>query len=394
MTIAQGIVYAVDQGADIINCSFGFRNDDEFYFRPKLVAEALQYAHQNGVLCVVAAGNVNEHISRHTPARVVTALTVGATTQHDEKTDFSNFGVDLSAPGGGYVNESWSGFADSYNILSVVGEHSTMSKVSPHLNVAPGYHRLAGTSLACAYVSGVAALVKSKLPDLSAVNLADLLKRTTRPETQDSNLGAGIVNAKLAVVNTTPQFSPSFKPSYLYGSGQTVFFHIKGFDYENDPLTYGIIDPPPQSVFVARVLDEQRNANGALFAWDTSNFTPPGSVYIVFTVSDGNSTHAEEIRIDVSGYRFYTKPILKNFSIPENPLPLNTQVSASASFYFSYFPYYENIPKAFWFFGDGVIQEGFTCNHTYAKPGTYQAYLLCIGINLTSSIYHREVTVG
>ena len=159
--IALGIRYAVDNGANIINMSFGKKYSPNKH----MVDEAIKYAAEKGVLLVAAAGNdhlnVEEHI--HYPIddldngfKPKNYISVGASSikyDADLPGTFSNYGkksVDLFAPGVDIVSTS------------------------------PGsmYYKANGTSFACPVVSGVAALVWSYYPELTAEQLKKILLKT------------------------------------------------------------------------------------------------------------------------------------------------------------------------------------------------------------------------
>lgn len=162
--IANAIHYAVDNGANIISMSFGKGYSPEF----TQVQEAFGYAASKNVLIVHAAGNEDTDIdvTTHFPTRVKNAaideqvpgwIEVGASFAFKDATlpaKFSNYGklgVDLFAPGV-YIT-------------------STVS-------YGNGYDRYSGTSMATPVVSGVAALLLSQKPGLSAVELKDQLLKT------------------------------------------------------------------------------------------------------------------------------------------------------------------------------------------------------------------------
>ncbi len=132
--IAAGIVYAVDNGARVINLSLGGAPASD------TLCAAVAYAHAAGALVVAATGNSGAAVFY--PAACAGALAVAATDQADGHPSFSNCGpqVALAAPG--------------------VDIYSTWPWVS-------GYFTKSGTSMAAPHVSGVAALVWSRWPDWS-----------------------------------------------------------------------------------------------------------------------------------------------------------------------------------------------------------------------------------
>lgn len=156
--IALAIRYAVDNGANIINMSFG----KSFSPHKKFVDEALRYAEKNNVLVVHSAGNDASNIDKTVqyPSRAFNDgsvapnfITVGATAENRDDffvADFSNYGrknVDLFAPG--------------VDMVSLYPENK--------------YNSGSGTSFSGPVVSGVAALVWSYYPELKASEIKDIL---------------------------------------------------------------------------------------------------------------------------------------------------------------------------------------------------------------------------
>jgi subtilisin family serine protease len=160
--IALAIRYAVNNGANIINMSFG----KDFSPQKKFVDDAARYADLHNVLLCHAAGNESDNIDKieHFPTVYFldggTAkdwITVGANSKTEDKMlcgVFSNYGknnVDLFAPG--------------VKIISL----------TPKGN----YSLAGGTSFSCPVVAGVAALVWSYYPDLSVQELKNILIKST-----------------------------------------------------------------------------------------------------------------------------------------------------------------------------------------------------------------------
>ncbi len=161
--IANAIYYAVDNGAHIINMSFG----KSFSPEKELVDKAVQYAERKGVLLIHAAGNDGEDIDveKNFPTRYYLNgkeasnwLEIGASSWGEGENlvgEFSNYGkktVDLFSPG--------------------VGIYSTV----------PGskYEDAQGTSMAAPAVAGVAAVLKSYFPELTAIQIKMILRSSSR----------------------------------------------------------------------------------------------------------------------------------------------------------------------------------------------------------------------
>lgn len=196
--VALGIRYAVDNGAQIINMSFGKSVSPE----RKMVEDAIRYAEKKGVLLINAAGNEGTDIDSlpHYPSpffmkgtgRASNMITVGASgsTEKTLVASFSNYGdqtVDVFAPG--------------------VGIYATLpeNKYSP----------MSGTSMATPVVVGVAALIKSYYPDLTAKQIKAIIEQSvtkidfpvTKPKSGGKKVAmtdlcrtGGIVNAYNALV--------------------------------------------------------------------------------------------------------------------------------------------------------------------------------------------------
>ena len=143
------IEYAVDEGAKVINCSFGTSS------KSSALQRAVAYAKEEGALLVVAAGNDGNDIEDEPsyPAAFTDGniLTVAATTRVDSLADFSNYGaksVDVAAPG--------------------VGINSTLDGGS--------YGEKDGTSMAAPHVAGAAALLRKADSDAGYSRLRTALR--------------------------------------------------------------------------------------------------------------------------------------------------------------------------------------------------------------------------
>ncbi len=149
--LAQGIIFAADQDADIISMSLGGVHSS-------VLEDAINYAWDSGVLICAAAGNVHEDTSEF-PAAYPHVMSVGATTAGDSRCSYSNYGetVAIFAPGGTSFEE----------VLSTTYDGNY------------GYGM--GTSMACPQVAGLAALIMSVHPEYSAQDVWDKIVQTADP---------------------------------------------------------------------------------------------------------------------------------------------------------------------------------------------------------------------
>ena len=161
--VANAILYAVDNGANIINMSFG----KSFSPGKEAVDKAVKYAESKGVLLIHAAGNDGDDLDQKenfpnkkfaSGGEAKSWLEIGASSWGSDKNfvgSFSNYGkksVDLFSPG--------------VQIYSTTPENT--------------YEDLQGTSMACPATVGVAAVLMSYFPDLTAAQVRDILRQSTR----------------------------------------------------------------------------------------------------------------------------------------------------------------------------------------------------------------------
>lgn len=176
--VAQGITWAVDQGARVLNLSFGGTE-----YSPAL-AEAVQYARSRGALVVAAVANDGRAEPTY-PAALEGVLAVGATDRRDQPLPSSNTGsyIAVAAPGQEVPSTFWDPQIGNTYALA-----STTSQAAPH-------------------VAGLAGLLWSVNPELRGDAVRALIENhadDVGPPGRDDATGAGRINAYRSVLAALP----------------------------------------------------------------------------------------------------------------------------------------------------------------------------------------------
>jgi thermitase len=297
--VANGITYAVDHGADIINLSLGGSESST------TLADAVQYADDHGVLVVSAAGNCAQGGSQCGnlvnpliyPAAYPTTLAVAATDSNDNWAYFSEYRpyVDVAAPG--------------------VSIYSTWKNDS--------YTSLQGTSMATPYVAGLAALIWSFDPSLTRDQVRTIIQSTADDlgaPGKDDYFGYGRINARRALESLMSlQISPD----------QTGFL----VDDDSGPF------PGPQSI---QITTTSRNA----INWSASvspsvswlSIAPPASG----SVSAASAASFSLVASRPAAYGPYTTQVIVTGTMPSGgtigPEIIQVHISYVSDLYESHLP--------------------------------------------------------
>jgi len=171
--VASGIIWAVDNGAEVINLSLGGTSPSS------TLEDAVNYAWSKGVVVVASAGNSGSTAPSY-PAYYSNCIAVAAVDANDALASWSNYGnwVDVAAPG--------------------LGIYSTLKNNS--------YGYMSGTSMASPYVAGLAALVFTTVSDPNGTHNLNYEVRSRIEAACDdinvSGIGSGRINAYRAVQTT------------------------------------------------------------------------------------------------------------------------------------------------------------------------------------------------
>jgi subtilisin family serine protease len=166
--MAEGLTYAADNGAKVINCSFSG-------FNSSTIETAAQYCRGKGALVCFAAGNsaVDMTVGYPDTANIVV---IGATTSSDTLASFSNYGkpIDVVAPGASILTTAMGG----------------------------GYATVSGTSFASPITAGLAALLYSVKPTATPAEIEGYITKTCKDlgaVGEDNTFGAGLIQADAAI---------------------------------------------------------------------------------------------------------------------------------------------------------------------------------------------------
>ncbi|UJF35090.1 S8 family peptidase [Paenibacillus hexagrammi] len=168
-SVAQGIIWAADHGAKVMNLSLGNYADSEF------LHDAIRYAFDKDVALIAASGNDNTERPGY-PAAYPEVFAVAATDSENNKAPFSNYGdyIDVAAPG-----------------VSIASTYPNNQ-----------YAALSGTSMASPHVTALAALVRSANPLLTNTEVYEVIRQSARDlgdQGKDKYFGYGLIDVAKAI---------------------------------------------------------------------------------------------------------------------------------------------------------------------------------------------------
>jgi hypothetical protein len=259
-SVVEALRYAADNGARIINASWGHTD------RSRTLHDAVAEAWEAGLLIVAAAGNERSDVAPF-PAAFEPAVTVAALNPKAGRAMFSNFGafVDLAAPG--------------------------EAVLSPTPNAR--YDLFSGTSMAAPHVSGVAALIWARHPEYTNIEVANILRNSVEELSTDRYIGTGRLHAGKAVRVEAPlpmarlRLPGKILSGWLDIEGTAAGPHFAAYQLEYGVGTY----PTNWTQFHTSV---QPVEDGPLFAGFSSALLGEGTYAFRLVVTDAFGQQAQD----------------------------------------------------------------------------------------------------
>jgi serine protease len=365
--IAEGIIWATENGAHLINLGFGGSE-------PSMVLEeALAYSYNRGVTLIAATGNDGIGGVCYPAAYDDYVIAVGATRYDETLAYYSNHGVslDLVAPGGDLkVDQNGDAYGD--------GILQQTYKRAGDGEIFWGYSFMEGTSMAAAHVSGVAALLIANGNASSPTEVRQALESTAKDkgaEGWDIGYGWGIVDAFAALQWTAePQLGAQ-------------------------PLDAGFSGGPTTGLTGTTVqFNDQSTGNITSWSWDfgdggsssdqnpSHTYSSEGAYTVSLTVTDPDDSDTDTQGTFVT---IYTPgaPIANFSREPANdddPMAVRFIDDSSCGATLAGYPSIDAIPLGgittwTWEFGDGVGSYERNPVHYYRDTGPYTVILTVTG---------------
>ncbi len=209
-TFKNGVLHAVDYGVRVINYSGGG-------MASSIKEAAVAYADSHNVLLVTSAGNGFQdsvQYPAHYADRYLNVMAISSTNYNDRLADFSNYGASISVAAPGGQGTPWG----TNDIFSTTPNYPVVLNNPPY-NITPNYGYIAGTSMSCGMVTGLASLLLSIEPNFTAHELRDIIEQSADQvgeytyyiETGKSyELGHGRINCYKALIYASGY-------TYIYG---------------------------------------------------------------------------------------------------------------------------------------------------------------------------------
>ncbi len=425
-TAAEAIQYAVDNGAHVINNSYGFPAGANTNLREfshlSTIKLLVDYAYANGVVVVNAAGNSpNSNTCLFHPTGVETGISVGAAQANLTASPFSSFGVklDVAAPGG--FNTQVANLSLGADVLTTLDLPSITGQAVQNGNAAviqtgiqnDTYAPLSGTSIAAPHVAGLAAMLRAKYPAWNLEEIRQAIRQTTTTWQPggaffDVTRGFGHIDAfaALSLPATPLPTAALMEPANCEWTRDSVdlvghTLRPSGTGHYEVWIAPGANPTIGQFNQIAGPIP--LDVNGTLHTLNTNNFADGDYVLRVVTKDTTNGTESEDrnqIRIQnayiadplhhstlssLAPYPVMGKTGTANYSyyeLEERPLGTNTWTPVGGT---TAGPFANVGQLGLWSgFTDGCYELRLTVHHTGNMGPSYDYVVVCVDSGLLS----------
>jgi len=318
LAIVDGLIYAIDHGAKVINMSLGMQVSSQFAYysidyqrriinsvfkdEEEFWSQLFAYAYKRNVIIILAGGNDNVLCGIDPMQRSKKTIKVSATDQNNKKANFSNYG--------------------SYTTISAPG-------VNIYSSIPFGrFEYMDGTSMAAPMVTGAVALIKSANPSLSFNQIADLLQST------GLNVNNGIRNiGKIIQLDKALEIASQNRRKMPIANCGEVQLRIDSLLQEIDKLRKSCQNNEKTTNDTLKIPPGSHNLNFAKGKWQSTSdlystndgmkvtivfdFTTKGEEKIVMIHTDHTICEAR-MNISLTGDKFLIDQITKNECNPQN----------------------------------------------------------------------------
>ena len=295
--LAPALFYAIVNGADVINNSWGPGTSMQ---APIVIEDLVRTANSMGVVVVFAAGNDNHYVDLQSPPSMRETITVGSLLTSDDPAPSTNWGVriDVCAPGGAPRLPEPPVRSDR----AILSLQASSVPDGTSASVGDGYLRLSGTSMAAPHVSGLAALILANRNAFTVDGVRQVIRssaRDVRTAGFDFETGYGFADADRALQIDDPLELSIEEPEDGSSVNGCRYLRIRGHlsgprlrEYE---LSYSPMDNLGQRIIVSR---GKKAPSDGMFGFIPVDQLESGAylVRINATDDDGNTFH-DAIRI-------------------------------------------------------------------------------------------------